>query len=406
MNKLFIAAIFLLICKLAYSQDYWQIIDLADTIEPHRIGIDLNDDVFLTSNNGVYKSTDEGISWHHLGDYYNEAWNIAFMSNNDIYINGGGVWKSSNGGQNWKVINQDFGINALHITEDDIIFVGTLGAIYKSIDSGYTMVPVYTTYNTHVFNDFEEVGNNLYAGSVSYMLEPGGVFKSSDGGDSWALFALEGHGISSLDKNNDGNIYAGSIGAPIGSGPGLFRSDIDGLNWEHIYAQNEVSSILVTSWEDIFVGLESDLSVDYGVRYSSNLGYQWEDITSGIPNNSYNIQLVPSASNYIYTIIYYPYMLFRSINPVVGIEDNSIQNAQFKVFPNPCSSTINISFDKNTDFPFLLELYNNSGEMIFSQYIYNNTCLSIDVTEFPEGVYYIGYKNKDDRIFNRFIKIN
>ncbi len=123
---------------------------------------------------------------------------------------GHGMWRSDDGGRNWKHIGLDNSRHimriVIHPTNPDIVWVAALGhlfgpseerGIYKTIDGGKTWKRVlYVNDSTGAAEIVMEPGNPyvLYAATwtvkrTPYSLESGGkgsgLWKSTDGGETW-----------------------------------------------------------------------------------------------------------------------------------------------------------------------------------------------------------------------------
>lgn len=147
---------------------------------------------------------------------------IAAVENNpDIMYVGaasGGVWKSENGGTTWKSIfdaNPTINIGSIAINQNNpsIVWVGTgEGNPRNSINLGQ------------------------------------GIYKSIDGGRSWKCMGLEKsiaiHRIL-LDPQNPQVVYAGVLGNPFAAHPerGVFKSTDGGETWSKILYTNDLSGV-------------------------------------------------------------------------------------------------------------------------------------------------------------------
>ena len=178
---------------------------------------------------------------------------------------GGGLWKTVDGGENWFPVT-DFQINSASVgavavaeTDPDLVFIGTGetcirgnilpgDGVYRSRDAGETW--------EHVgFADSDGISkirihptdpDIIYVasfGKYGVPSEERGVFRSTDGGDSWTriLFRDERTGAIdiALDRNNPDVLYAAlweafrkeytmSSGGP---GSGMFKSVDGGMTW-------------------------------------------------------------------------------------------------------------------------------------------------------------------------------
>ena len=147
---------------------------------------------------------------------------IAVERRNDavFYIGtaSGGLWKTGNGGINFKPVFEkekvsSIGAVAIDPSNEDIVWAGTgEGNPRNSLNGGY------------------------------------GIYKSLDGGRSWTLMGLEKtrhiHRII-VDPTDPDVVYVGAIGSPWGPHPerGVYKTTDGGQNWEKILYINELTGV-------------------------------------------------------------------------------------------------------------------------------------------------------------------
>lgn len=183
---------------------------------------------------------------------------------------GGGVWKTTDAGQNWVNVSDGFfetaSIGAIAVAETDpnVIYVGTGSAairsnvilgrgVYKSTDAGKTWA--------HIgLRDAGQIGSvkvDPRDANVAFVAALGqpfganaerGVFRTKDGGKSWqkVLFINDRTGAVSLAMNpaNPSELYTGAWQAVrrpwtiVSGGPaaecGIYKSTDGGDTWKHL----------------------------------------------------------------------------------------------------------------------------------------------------------------------------
>lgn len=179
----------------------------------------------------------------------------------------GGVWKSKNGGSAWQPIfdeqpTQNIGALAIDQKNPSIIWVGTgegnprnsmnLGmGVFKSVDGGATWahMGLEATKTIHRIIVDPRDGNTVYVGVMGDPFTPNsdrGLYKTVDGGETWKkiLYSNEGSGIADLviDPENPNKLFATLYEhrrTPYyftsgGSGSGLYVTYNGGDDWRKI----------------------------------------------------------------------------------------------------------------------------------------------------------------------------
>ena len=178
----------------------------------------------------------------------------------------GGVWKSTNGGNNWKSIFDDqpvssIGSVALGSDNPNIVYVGSGEAnirgnvgegngIYRSLDAGKTWDHVWKAegqIGTIVVSPSDD--NVIFAAALGSPFGPGpdrGVYRSTDGGDTWeqVLYVDKDTGASDVafDESNPNILFAGMWQTRRypwdmvsgGPGSGLYMSRDGGDTWDQL----------------------------------------------------------------------------------------------------------------------------------------------------------------------------
>ncbi len=232
---------------------------------------------------------------------------------------GGGIWKTENGGTTWKNISDGYfggSIGAVAVSEShpNTIYVGggevtVRGNVspgtgmYKSIDGGRSWKSIGLKESRHIPRVRIHPSNPdiVYAavlGDLFKDTEERGVYKSSDGGETWeqVLFVNERSGAVDLilDPVNPEVIYASTWNvrrtpydfSSGGDGSALWKSTDGGKTWKSLMdnegmADGEVGIIGIAvspaNPDRIWAIVEND---EGGVFRSDDGGKKWELVNS------------------------------------------------------------------------------------------------------------------------------
>lgn len=183
---------------------------------------------------------------------------------------GGGVWKTTDGGSNWKNISDKYfggtmGAIAVAPSDENILYAGEgentlrgnvsegLGGIWRSEDGGRSWKNLGLKDARHIIRIVIHPRNPdiLWVAVMGHLFGPNetrGVYKSTDGGKTWkrTLYVNNQTGASDLvmEPGNPTTFYAGTwrvIRTPYsmesgGDGSGLWKSTDGGDTWKNISA--------------------------------------------------------------------------------------------------------------------------------------------------------------------------
>lgn len=237
-----------------------------------------------TAGGGIWKTEDAGWSWRNISDGYFQSGSVGALAIADsdpnvIYAGmgehtvrgvmtsaGDGVYKSTDGGRTWEhlglVRSEHISEIRIHPTNPDIVFVAVQGSlygpskdrgVYRTNDGGRTWLQILAVNNNTGAADLCMDPTNpriLYAGMWDHQRTPweirsggsgSGLYKSTDGGNSWVklnngLPELMGKIGVKVAPSNPDRIYA-VIEAENG---GIYRSDNAGASWKLI-SQNRAT---------------------------------------------------------------------------------------------------------------------------------------------------------------------
>lgn len=243
-------------------------------------GVRGNDQLYYmgAAGGGLWKTENAGISWKNISDdYFNVgtigAIGIADSDPNVIYVgtgeapirgvttsHGDGMYKSTDAGATWAHIGLpkagQIARVIVHPEDPELVYVAVQGQIwgpstergvYRSTDGGKTWHAVLQVDAETGATDLSMDPTNpriIYAAMWEHGRKPwfiksggtaGGIFKTADGGDTWeklsgGLPELIGKIGLDVSASNPRRIYA-IVEAELDKG-GLYRSDNGGETWE------------------------------------------------------------------------------------------------------------------------------------------------------------------------------
>ena len=87
---------------------------------------------------------------------------------------------------------------------------------------------------------------------------------------------------------------------------------------------------------------------------------------------------------------------------IVSTVRHELTNSQIKIYPNPFTSNVWVSYSTPTSFN--IRLYSLTGELIFSESVFNEEKHLISLDAINEGLYLLFIQNNNQRSVNKIIK--
>ena len=277
---------------------------------------------FGAVNGGVWKTTNAGMSWENITDGKTDissvgAITVAPSDANVIYVGTGesqlredltygtGVYRSTDGGESWQhlglVETQQVTAIRVHPSNPDVAYVAAIGhafgpnperGVFRTVDGGRSWKKILFIDDSTGANDISIDPTNpriIFASMWKFQRTPwgmdagggkSGLWKSTDGGDTWTDISnnrgmpkgpLGKIGVA-VSPANPRRIFA-SIEAVDTSG-GIFRSDDGGTTWSRTNGEQKFQ---VRPW--YYSAVTADPSNE-NVLYVMNLQV-WKSIDGG-----------------------------------------------------------------------------------------------------------------------------
>jgi photosystem II stability/assembly factor-like uncharacterized protein len=217
----------------------------------------------------------------------------------------------------------------------NVFYMGQVnGGVWKSDDYGRTWTPIFDHESTQSIGAIAVAASNpniIYVASGEGLHRPdlsigNGIYKSTDAGKTWTHLGLrDGFQIPALaiDPRDPNRVFAAVLGHPYGPNEerGLFRSTDGGQSWQKVISKDENTgasaveidpsnpdTIYASMWEaregpwedgNLFNGTGG------GLFKSTDGGSTWHALTNGLPKDlsQINVAIAPTDSRRLYATI-------------------------------------------------------------------------------------------------------
>lgn len=303
-----------------------------------------------TSQNGqMYRSGNGGNSYVNLNSPGNGSgnWVTPFEQNpteeNSIYVGYNRVYKSTNFGNSWTSISQDFiaNLNNLKIapSNNQVMYVNRASLMYRTTDAGATDWAQLPSPGG-VINYIAIHPTNPLKIAVA-VTAANHVMVSEDGGDTWINYKKNLPDFSALtliwDNNGEDGLYLG---------------------------------------------------MNYGIYYIDNTFTDWQPYSNLLPNVMVNELEINNVTNMLYAATYGRGLW---VSPLVegtaGVEDRISEN-NVAIYPNPATSEFTIALPKSMKAE--IRVFDITGKLL----IYEADALiankhKVDVSSLSSGTYFV-----------------
>lgn len=260
----------------------------------------------VSSESDVWKQTGPlGVSA--ISDIVVNSQGVLFLGTNS------GIFRSTDDAKTWVSLSEGIGGGApwiekivLNSRGDIFVTVAYEGGVWRSTDGG-------NSWKRQLGGTVRALANNahndLFAGIQGVFGRNNSIYRSTDNGENWALInkGIPGRIVQAIAVNPDGHILAGT------NEHGLFKSIDNGDSWTPIDFDldvKEIHSIAINKRGHIYV-ITNPWANKHGILRSSNNGETWTDITTNLmPKSAFEIYIDSDENIYALT----RKGLFRSID--------------------------------------------------------------------------------------------
>ncbi len=302
------------------SGQNWRLIALLNTsLNAISIAPSSPNIVYVLGFTSIFKSADRGVTWkeYPLGpSRYADSGEIAVSRSNADLVYACGyysysslntcmaVFKSSNGGESWSTIPLSSSSNAgysfslaVDPTDDSVLYVGgydseagrMTGRLFKSVNGGdsWTVITGSIEGNPDAIDIDAANPSKIFVGSTW------GVFRSSDGGQSWSSAGISSAVTAlAIDSSNPDIVFAGSTGT-------CYRSTDGGGNWSTYKTglRGDCRGLYEVSGQILYAS-------SAGVYRSSDRGISWRESRTGfVASQVPTLAVACDLPNVLYTAV-------------------------------------------------------------------------------------------------------
>jgi photosystem II stability/assembly factor-like uncharacterized protein len=239
--------------------------------------------------NNVFKSTDNGTTWtptSGLGGKIPKAFAIkdsSIYATTAFFVGSSGVSRSTDNGNTWQEVPSLIQDGGEVIVSDNAIIVAEDNFIWRSTDDGASW-DIAEQFALTGITDFARAGTKLFGAATTV------IWTSTDNGGSWR-FSPFSNGAYSFSSNGS-TIY-------LGSKDKVFKSTDLGTNWVDVSTGLGKGGIqaLLFDGVDLFAGTPGDSEAVYR---STNGGTSWDAAAAGLPIGK-TIRSLISFGGYVFT---------------------------------------------------------------------------------------------------------
>lgn len=199
-------------------------------------------------------------------------------------------------------------IDAADATGNTLFSGGVGGGIWKTTDGGDTWLAINDFYKNIAIGDITQEPNNpstIYFGTgEGYgnfdQIRGLGIWKSTDGGTSFTQLPSTDNNGNFFTVNSMVAVHtAGTTSVIAGTGSGVFRSTNGGTTWTNVRGGTSCKDITVSRDGDIYAGMDND-----GIYKSTDDGATWTEVyNNGGGEGRQELSAAPSDNNVIYAVI-------------------------------------------------------------------------------------------------------
>ena len=351
--------------------------------------------IYAGTNTGVYYTNDIGDPWFSIGP---EDWIFSIITaGNNIVAGSGsdkGIWITSDLGQNWSQASgiDSQSVNALCKSEN-YLFAGTWGGgVFRSDNNGSSWQKV--GLDGEPVQAVLSLAGTIFAGGEDII--GGKVYFSNNNGDTWDYRYLPYPAFSVYCfAYKDGKVFAGTDG-------GLYSSSDSGNSWSLEYGATFDDHGNVTDTKMFKALIAYDQYLIAAIMFESiwisfDEGKEWTSFNEGLISDWTFYGLAVKDSNLWSLTEAFGNAYRRPLTDLItGIHSEVVtmpgDHVLYQNYPNPFNNQTTIQYEIPAKTYVKLSVYNAIGQKIITlvneEKEAGSHILNFDGKDLPSGIYY------------------
>lgn len=334
-----------------------------------------------TQFTGMYKSSDQGNSWQLSAtpDYWESVTKIASFENTILASGDGGLLRSIDDGNTWTLCNQ--GLPALGIGNftrlgSDIFASNSMGVLLSTDDGQTWSISNNGIADTYI-RDIATLNETLYAISQS------GLYQSVNFGNSWEIIPndLPADFVPlEIVTLNDALIV-------LGNNPGgIYKSINGGTQWTYMGAEEIGVPTSMAATNDVILVGRFGTVTSSSVFMTLDGGQTWTDVSEGIDNNQVFDVII--SDGWAYACVKGSGVYKRQVSELITNAVTEGKAVQLEVFPNPTADLITLRVSSQL-IGEELRIVDTNGRLVHKERFQGSGSMQVNCSGFAAGVYFI-----------------